>query len=57
VLGGSNKVVNAEISDKVDYYFDMHVKYYASGRVCEATERIVDYFEENSESLAKLFCS
>ncbi|KAG7618010.1 hypothetical protein ISN45_At04g033200 [Arabidopsis thaliana x Arabidopsis arenosa] len=26
VLGGSNKVVNAEISDKVDYYFDMHVK-------------------------------
>lgn len=46
VLGGSNKVVN-------DYYFDMHVKYYASGGVCEATKRIIDYFDANSESIAK----
>ncbi|CAE6166298.1 unnamed protein product [Arabidopsis arenosa] len=53
VLGGSNKVVNAERSDQVDYYYDMHVKYYASGGVCEATKRILDYFEANSESIAK----
>lgn len=42
-FGSSNIVVNAEGSDQVDYYVDMHSKYYASGRVCEATECAIDF--------------
>lgn len=43
VFGSSNKVVNAEGSDQVDYYVDMHSKYFASGRVCEATKLAIDF--------------